>query len=252
MRTFSMRIAVSLGLILLGCGRAVAATITVTNTADSNLGSLRGAITNALSGDKIIFAAGLSGQTIALTNGQITLDRNLTIDGSALVNPIKINGGHADRIFRVNSGVTAVLNSLILTNGHTTSDDGGAIFNTGTLTMNNSTVVGNSADGLGGGIYSSGKLTNNNCTVVSNSAAGSGGGIYNGDTLTVSNCTIVGNSATVADGGGIFSIGTLTVNNSTVMSNSAAGSGGGIYNGDTVTMSQSTVAKNTARNYGGG
>ena len=51
---------------------------------------------------------------------------------------------------------------------------GGGIFNTGTLTINNSTISGNTAAALmptGGGIYNGGTLTINNSTISGNSAS---------------------------------------------------------------------------------
>ena len=57
------------------------------------------------------------------------------------------------------------------------------------------TVAGNSA-GYGGGIQNSGTLTINNSTLSGNSApAGEGGGIYNENTLTLNNCIVAGNTA---------------------------------------------------------
>ena len=61
-----------------------ASTLTVTNTNDSGVGSLRQAITNAVSGDTIIFNPALSGQTIT-TVTTLVIDKDLTIDGSASV-----------------------------------------------------------------------------------------------------------------------------------------------------------------------
>ncbi|MEZ4647008.1 MAG: hypothetical protein R3E31_30500 [Chloroflexota bacterium] len=58
---------------------APAAIIMVSNTNNSGVGSLRWAITNAISGDTIQFNAALSGQTITLTSGEIIINKNLTI-----------------------------------------------------------------------------------------------------------------------------------------------------------------------------
>ncbi|MEZ4642689.1 MAG: hypothetical protein R3E31_08135 [Chloroflexota bacterium] len=71
----------------------------VSNTNNSGVGSLRWAITNAISGDTIQFNAALSGQTITLTSGEIIINKNLTIDGSALASPVTISGNNNSRIF---------------------------------------------------------------------------------------------------------------------------------------------------------
>ena len=205
--------------------------LVVTTTADSEEHSLRAAVAYSPSGSTVTFNPGLAGQTILLTSGQLELGKNLTIDGSALPGGITINGNHAGRIFQVDGGVTVVLNSLTITNG---TDTGG----------------GNAG---GGGILSYGSLTLDNCTLAGNSAnqaSWGGGGIlsYQG-TLTVNQSTLSGNSANnFTGGGGIVAYGgTLTVNQSTLSGNSANG-GGGILNGEGMTMNNSIVAGNSPDN----
>ena len=126
---------------------------------------------------------------------------------------------------------------------------GGGIVNQGTLTINSSTVSGNSAIGeeygYGGGIWNSlGKLTINNSTLSGNIArcthsqcpiggAAGWGGIYNnGGTVAINNSTIAGNTAGLfagqGEGGGIYNSGILTISNSTVWANGAY-RGSGIY-----------------------
>src|SRR6516162_468967 len=67
----------------------------------------------------------------------------------------------------------------------------------GTMTVNNSTLTGNTVSGgsaLGAGI-SSGTATIINSTLSGNSGAKWGGAIYAGANLTINNTTITGNSA---------------------------------------------------------
>lgn len=73
--------------------QVLAATITVTNTADSGAGSLRNAISNASPSDTIIFTNTLAGQTIYLTSGELLISVDLTIDASALSNNVVIDAG---------------------------------------------------------------------------------------------------------------------------------------------------------------
>src|SRR6516162_4408477 len=62
--------------------RWVPSTLTVQNSLNSGAGSLRAAIADAQSGDTIVFAPSLDGQTIALSKGgELLIDKNLTIAG---------------------------------------------------------------------------------------------------------------------------------------------------------------------------
>ena len=119
--------------------------------------SLRYVIANTELGGTIVFSNNLAGATILLTNGELLLGQNVTIDASSLPGGIIINGNTNGRIFEVDNGQTSVttviLNSLIITNGVAPSPDyeGGGIFNQGTLIMSNCTVAGNSSrEGDGG------------------------------------------------------------------------------------------------------
>ena len=110
-------------------------------------------------------------------------------------------------------------------------------------------MSGNSAQGgilKGGGIYNSGALTLINSTVSSNSAR-NGGGIYNSGTLTFVNSTVSGNSA--AQGGGIYNDDGITnLFNVTITNNQAddksggQGVGGGVFNSNNGTFNfQNTI-----------
>jgi hypothetical protein len=172
------------------------------------------------------------------------------------------------------SGLTIRNGSASYRTGSITNGDGGGIYNSkGRLTINNSTVSGNVANGgrciillralcyggNGGGIYSSGTLTINNSTIsgnvtIADQIAGGGGGISFSGTLTINNSTISGNASGISPnlvslpfGGGISSAGTLTISNSTISANSAV-DGGGIWNDGTVKIQNSIVANNTDGN----
>jgi hypothetical protein len=217
---------------------AWAATYTVTNDADSGAGSLRQAMidANATTGveDTINFDLG-SAATITLTSGQLPTINDgaeLTIAGGSA--DITVSGDHKYQVFNVDFGKLA-LNNLTVADGGGLRGNG--IYNfSGTVTLSNSTLSGNSSSGIVN--LNGGTVTVSNSTLSGNSAtSGGGGGIYNiGGTLTVSNSTLSGNSANdgadgaFSKGGGIYNNrGTATVSNSTLSGNSAAGVGGGIY-----------------------
>ena len=248
-----------------------AATFTVINLNDSGPGSLRQAILDAnatVDDDTIVFQSGLSG-TITLTSGQLTINKNLAINGPG-ENVLAVSGNNVSPVFVIGcGGPTVFIDRLAIKDGN--GNSGGGIYNGGgTLTVSNSTLSSNSAHDMydgGGGIasysvmcefgYFSGKLTVINSTLSGNSAFSSpgsiygstGGGIYIGyrTTATIINSTLSGN-LTKGAGGAILSFGTATIINSTLSGNSADDSGGSIVNsqGGTLTLGNNIIAGNTA------
>jgi hypothetical protein len=220
--------------------------------------------------------------TINLTGALPSLSSNIDLEGPGASSlTVRRDTGGSYRIFTVDSGATVVLSGLSITNGYVSSSDaGGGIYNSGTLTLNNATVSGNTAyssydDGwgayaYGGGLYNSGMLTLNNATVSDNAAEtyayrgeAFGGGIYNSynSTVTLNNSIVSGNTAYssyyngLGDyGGGIYNFGTLMLSNATVSGNSVSyyGYGGGIDNEGTLTLNNATVSGNSAGQGGGG
>ncbi len=225
--------------------------ITVLNKNDSGSGSLRQALVDVCRGGVVNFDGGLAGQTVALSS-TLQLDKNVTIDGSSLTSHVKISGdSNADGapdvgVFAIPAGVWATLTHLDIING--TAQDGGGIYNGGTLTLTQSTLSGNTAAFSGGGIDNHGTLTVTQSSVSGNSAS-VGGGIFNDVVLTVTRSTVSGNTA--GNGGGIDNLGTLTVTQSTLAGNTAQ-RGGGLLNLSDATVISSTVSGNSATSYGGG
>ncbi len=163
--------------------------------------------------------------------------------------------GISDRVFHVLEDGSLELENVEVTGASIGSVDGdsvgGGILNLGgTVSINDSTITGNSADS-GGGIFNVGTANISDSNISGNSAVYSGGGILNlGVTVNISNSNISGNSAT--GGGGIENFGTASINNSTISGNSANSLGGGINNLlGTVSISNSNISGN-AGNYGGG
>jgi hypothetical protein len=175
---------------------AWAATDMVTNTSDSDPGSLRDVIASAGSGDAIKFAAGVTG-TITLTSGELLIDKDLTIIGPG-ARMLSISGNGTSRVFFVDpgasgatgppaSGPTVRISDLRVADGNATGGSGGA---------------GDTCGGGGGG------------------GAGMGGGLFiNGGTVTLANVALTDNHAVGGAGGpgvGFGSCGTV------------AGGGGGV------------------------
>jgi CSLREA domain-containing protein len=251
------------GKVDIGAYEAQSLTLVVNTTGDSDIGNylpgqltLREAVQLANinpSPDTILFDPTVfaTPQTITLTNGPLVLSDSAqtTIDGGPA--GVTLDGNGASSIIQVNSGATASLDHLTLTQGF--SLNGGGINNAGTLTVTACTLTGNSTDpdlGRGGGIYNAGTLTVTASTFTGNSAGAGGGGIFNDNTLTVTGSTFADNSTDSA-GGGIDNQTTLTLINSTLSGNSAAFFGGGIFTIAPMTVTACTLAGNSASQSGG-
>lgn len=231
----------------------------VTTSLDAGVGSLRDAIENASAGATISFDGAVT--SIVLTS-EITIDKNLTINGSSILNTT-IDGNNATRIFNITSG-NVTINNLELTGG--AAVDGGAIYlGGGSLTINNSDINGNVANGgsgSGGGIFiaTGASLEVNNTMITGNVANRAGGGIEDnsgaGLGLVMYNVTLSNNNAGVGpatpapgNGGGlhITGAGDANITASTIMNNVAAAEGGGLWNGTgTMTVDSSLIMLNSA------
>jgi hypothetical protein len=156
----------------------------------------------------------------------VTVSKNVTIQGDGTTGST-VNGNNTASVFTINSGITATLSMLTITNGNANdshvSVSGGGVVNSGTVIISNCTISGNSAGANGGGLENiEGTVTVINSTISGNST-GAGGGIdtFGGDT-TVVNSTIADNTASdgAGNGGGIrFSSGTLNLTNTIIAGN---------------------------------
>lgn len=201
--------------------------------------------------DPTVFA---TAKTITLLPGYGKLDiysvYNQTITITGPTAGVTIDANHSYGGFNINSGVTANLSGLTITN----STDRG-ISNSGTLTLTGVTVTNNTIEGGGGGIYNEGTATLNNVTISNNSASGqdgNGGGFLNIGTATLNNVTISNNNSFDKGGGYYNSSGTTTLTHVTITNNSTEYQGGGIENSSgTITLTNVIISNNTAY-YGGG
>ena len=268
---------------MLSCGSptpTATPTTRVTNTNDSGPGSLRQALADAHNGDTISFDSSLNGRNIGLTNDELVIDKNITINGpgSNLLGVYRTSQA-AFRIFHIMPGATVTISGLSISRGGGGDQPGGgAVLNDhGTLTMNNCVMQNNGAQN-GGGVYNDGSggaatLAVLNSTISGNYASFGGGGIFNDASnagsaiLTIMNSTIDSNSAAYngflfggGEGGGIYNdFGTMTITNSVVSNNHAGvsvefpvGTGGGISNYGMLTITNSTIRSNQVQVVGGG
>ena len=156
----------------------------------------------------------------------LTLTSEIRVDRNSIVK-ICLNGHSitqtANAGIFANNGTLDVIDCMAAGKlsggkGCTSTQAGGCIYNSGTITISGITMDGNSAP-HGGAVSNYGDMQITNCTITNNSANGDGGGINNAGTLTVTNTKITGNNA--VNGGGISTIGKLTLNNVTVTGNTA-------------------------------
>ena len=189
--------------------------------------------------------------TLTLQNGSTVQDNEATGLGGGIVNYSYVQQGRATLVNATVSGNEASL-------------DGGGLYSEGILSLNASSITGNTANN-GGGIYNdrfAQSLTIENGTqVFNNTAADKGGGLYNDESTVTINDSIVGSSNPgegnqATDGGGIYDYeGTITLHTTAeLIGNSATGSGGGIYNdmGTWLLQEGSKVWGNDAVSDGGG
>ncbi len=241
-------------LIGLACmsGPARAATLTVTNNDDGSPGSLRQAITGASAGDTITFAASLSGQTITLTSGQLSIAQSLAINGDLNgdgVPDITVSGNNTGRVFKISitNSDAVTLEGLNITKGNSPGG-GGILASGGTLTVAHSTVSGNSVSGGsgspgGGGIYAvGGTLAVTDSTLASNSALGGGAlSIVRSPNARVTSATFSGNSAALRGGAIVNADSSLTLTDVILWGNTAP-DGSQIYNDPSTTTTTVTYS----------
>ena len=211
---------VALSLAALSASPAWAAAHTVNTPADHDDGTcdgtdctLREAVVHAGTGDTVTFA---SANTYILDEGEIVIDKSLTIQGldGGVPGDVIISGGWSNRVFKITTCTVSIKN-LTITNGYTdVAPGGGGIMNAGTLTLDNVVVSNCVVDSLpGGGIWSGeATLTITGSRITGNTAQGSstagvhGGGIYcEGDSgnavLNMTNTVVSLNQAEEKGGG---------------------------------------------------
>ncbi|HMM56562.1 MAG TPA: choice-of-anchor Q domain-containing protein [Rudaea sp.] len=234
--------------------QALAANRSVTSCADDgSAGTLRAVIALAGSGDSIDLS-GLPSidpacidSTITLTQGEIAIPHNLTLQGPADATLTIAAGGH-NRV--LNSTSTDLPNAYLqitsLTisgGGYLSNHVGGCIMASGEVRLDGATVTDCFAYTPGG----SGKYL----------GTAAGGGIF-ADSVTITNGSVVsgntvksGTLSLLLYGGGVYSIHDFSCTDSTISGNSAFGHGGGISAGGNISLTRCTLDSNLAA-YGGG
>ncbi|MBV9492607.1 MAG: DUF11 domain-containing protein [Acidobacteria bacterium] len=245
-------------------------TVTITDTTVSN--------NNTASKGGGIFLYRVSGQT---TIDQSTFSGNVSGSrggGMALYNmegPVMITNTQVTGNTSANRGAGIFLYKPLddvtiadtVISGNTASNRGGGLFfykqTVGkTLTIRNSTISGNQANGGlgdGGGIFfykQAGATILENSTISGNTSGARGGAIYDhnilGGTLTIRNSTINGNTAAV-DGGNLHlaSFPSVTITSSIVANGTAPSSPDLLTAASNVTANYSLIENTSGATFGG-
>ena len=166
--------------------------------------------------------------------------------GTFMLNSVTGFGGAIDA-----SG-TETINGVTFENNSAGNGIGGAIFDQGTLTITNGTLIKDNTARLGGGIANDGTLSLIGSFLTHNTAA-SGGGLYNsGGSVSISGGSVTGNTAS-GSGGGIFvSQGALAISANTTLSSNSASDGGAVFNsGGRASLTNVVLSDNSATVSGG-
>jgi predicted outer membrane repeat protein len=198
--------------------------------------TLREAIADAVAGDTISFDLP-AGSTIALTQGELLVDKALTITGPG-AELLTIQADEATRAFYLYSDADAP------------------------VTISGLTITGGSVDGNGGGMLAREALTLDDVTLSGNQATGNGGGLsVEGASLVMTDSTLSGNTASIGGGASAFGAGSVSIATSVISGNQAVDTfengkylGGGIFLGQNFVaeISETTISGNTSDGGGGG
>lgn len=251
-----------MNLSLSGTGFLIGVGTVVTRTDDTNDGvcdvdcSLREAIATATPGDTIIVPPGAYTLTLG---SEITIQKDLILIGagseSTIIQAADTRENAVSGVFQIFDGIVSI-SGMTIRHGNSTGN-GGAIFNSSTLSITDSVISHSSTPSTGssgGGISNFGVLILTT-SIVSDYLSSFGAGIMNNSgvnvTLTITDSTISDNAAAVS-GGGILNSSELAINNSTISDNTSADSAAGIHNQANAAIINSTLSGNSANVNGGG
>ena len=197
---------------------------------------------------------------IGVNGGGISASSSLVVQGSTFISNRATETGGAIH-YLPNAGAAVVETSTFTTNVAQRTGGlfayGGAISNTGAMTLRRSSLSGNQAlsptgAAGGGGIYNAGTLTMTETTVAGGTAT-QGGGMLNAGVMRVESSTISGNTGVF--GGGVRNTGSGSMDNATITNNGGVGGGGhggGLSDEGTFSLYHVTISHNATPGLGGG
>jgi len=251
---------------------ASGSTFLVTNCNDSGGGSLRNAVSMAVSGDTVDLS-GLSCSTITLTTGAIiSVVKDISIVNNATATGTNIDANFKGQAILHTGTGSLTLKGLTVEHGYKylagAPVKGACIYSAGSVSLTQVTVdscTARSGTGavFGGAVYARGSLSTDHAHIVRSAAYSSsgpmrGGGAFAGGTLLVKYSDFsnnrTGKANTNSAGGGIYAAAGAIVNRCTFANNYAHG-GGGLNitsnGGFSSTITSSTISGNFATSVGG-
>jgi|GEM_PF-5740901 len=197
-------------------------------------------------------------------NGLPLIDVSVTIRGNNGTTIVRDNNSDDFRFFEVSELGSLYLEQINFENG--ASAKGGAIFNMGDLSLNDTSFISNSSTEAGGAIYNAGQINAIDVEFEGNRSFPqqlqienpetivefAGGAIFNGldSTALIRDGSFKDNGAR-GYGGGIFNLGTAIIHNSEFSENKAL-RGGGVYSWELLNLYNTTLHNNESLHIGGG
>jgi predicted outer membrane repeat protein len=259
----------------IGTGSARAATDVV--AVPCGPAALAAGITGANSGETLFLAPFC---TYEMTAALPAISQDLTIAGNGATIERSFAPGLPDfSILTVSPGADLAIGDLNFRNGGSGESGapadgsaGGAIDNSGNLTVTGGNFTGSSAADGGAILNGFGNLSVRDAVFARDTAV-NGGAIENNGTMVLADSTFTGNTASSL-GGAVATAGDATVTGSAFAGNTASGgggiwstfnaaviggdfrrdkanAGGGVFNDDSMTITDSHLISNTADNGGG-
>lgn len=212
------------------------------------------------------FNFGVGGAVYNLSGGTVNIDNALFDDNYA--NGASAYGGAIANGYQATTPTYMSINNSIIQNNYSDGSviaQAGALFNNGTVDINNTTLTNNRVLGgenyflQGGAMYNLGTLSIINSTISDNYADGTntigmGGAIYNQNNLFIDNSAISGNyvnTTYVPTGGAIYNDenSTASITNTNITDNyltsvAEEGRGGGIFNRSAITLENCNLSGN--------
>ncbi len=197
---------------------------------------------------------------VSATGYVIKNDGTLTITDSSGDDSGKITGGYAERGGAVNNSGTLTISGGDLCNNKASVEGGAIINNSGaSLTVSGGKITHNGAMQYGGGaILNSGTATVSGGTIFGNTATMNGAGIWNGNgaILNLTGGIISANRPGESHNGGAIYLNTGTVNmTACFLNNNNSADTGAVFvnsNANAFNATNSTFINNKSTSYGGG